>query len=49
MFESPDTLIAESRFQEVAVIDSKSLTLVATTEIFVWNVNVIYLKNCLHN
>ena len=35
MFESPDDLIAESHFWKVAVIGSRSLTVVATTEVFV--------------
>ena len=35
IFESPDYLIAESNFREVAVIDLKSLTVVVTTEVFV--------------
>ena len=39
MFEYPDDLIAESHFCVVAVIDSRGLTIVATTEYFLWKVN----------
>ena len=39
MFESPDDWIAENHFLEVAVIDSRGLTVVATTESFVCKVN----------
>ena len=48
MFESPDNLIsAESHFREVAVIDSKGLTVVATTKVFVWNANVTKFRKLL--
>ena len=47
MFESPDDLNAESHFREVAVIDSKGLTVVATTEVFVWKVNANIFRKLL--
>ena len=33
MFESPDDLIAESHFQEVVIVGSKSLTVKSITEV----------------
>ena len=39
MFESPDDLIAESHSWVVTIIDSRSLTVIATNEIFVKKVN----------
>ena len=39
MFESPDDLIGESRFRVVAIIDLKSLTVMAKPEFFVDKVN----------
>ena len=47
MFESPDDLIAERHFREVAVIDSRGLTVVATTEAFVQKVNANIFKKLL--
>ena len=35
MYESPDDLIANGHFGKVAVIDSKGLIIVVTTEVFV--------------
>ena len=49
MFQSPDDLIAESHFGEVAVINSKGLTVMAKTEVFIWKVNANIIENCLHN
>ena len=47
MFESPANLIAESHFREVAVTDSKGLTMVVTTEVFVWKVNANIFRKML--
>ena len=42
-----DYLIAESHFREVAVIDSKDLTVVAITEVLVQQVNVNICRKLL--
>ena len=47
MFKSLDDLIAESRFREMAVIDSKGLTVVATTGVFVQKVNMNIFRKLL--
>ena len=41
MFESSDDLIAESHFRDVSVIDSRGLTVMAITEVFVQKVSAI--------
>ena len=45
MFELPDDLITENHFWLVAVIVSRGLTIVATTEFFVKKYMQIYLEN----
>ena len=47
MFESQDDLIAKSYSQEVVAIDSRGLTVVAITEVFVQKVNANIFRKLL--